>query len=513
MQELAQASKSRASTHSKKPSLSATPMPSLSVTLPVLSTLNEKACSPFWNPQCSVIQSTLWLPQKTASQGQASNLSNGLLNYQEDTSRSWMTKIKPLSHSIQQSLSVSLPHSAIATTLNAPQKDGKIIASKKIRFYPQNEAAYFDALALYRRSYNLAVERFRNGSYKDENGKFINMRPAIKEQVEQEQIENGRAYNSLVSDNGTLAANTTFKAVCSKNKKLKGAKSGFSEIGFKSRKGSMHSFTIDRLPKGLNPCVRALGKIHLTESVPSEAIDKSCTITCDKGRWFIQVQQHIKLNTETQGEVKCVGVDQGVRTFATCFSKDDALIVGDNFAKEKLSPLMQRVDKLIGQKQKILNQVKGIKFLDIPQWARDRLVYFNNEINRLKCKKDDLILDLHNRLAFELVSHYDVIFLPTFETKGMVTRKNKKVRTIRRNTCRQMLDLNHYGFKLRLKWYAKKYGKYIVDCNESYTSKTRSWNGSIDEKLGSSKIIKGNGFTVDRDINGSRNILLKHLTR
>lgn len=66
---------------------------------------------------------------------------------------------------------------------------------------------------------------------------------------------------------------------------------------------------------------------------------------------------------------------------------------------------------------------------------------------------------------------------------------------------------------MRLKWYARKYGKQVVDCNESYTSKTKSWDGVIDEKLGSSKIIKGNGFTVDRDINGARNILLKHLTR
>jgi putative transposase len=225
------------------------------------------------------------------------------------------------------------------------------------------------------------------------------------------------------------------------------------------------------------------------------------------------VQQHIELNTEIQGEVKGVGVDQGVRTFATCFSEDDALIVGDNFAKEKLFPLMKRVDTLIGQKQKILNTQKGIKFQDMPQWARDRLIHFNNEINRLKCKKDDLILDLHNRLAYELITHYDVIFLPSFETKGMVRRKDKKIRTIRRNTCRQMLDLNHYGFKVRLKWYAKKYGKHIVDCNESYTSKTRSWNGTIDEQLGSSKIIKGDGFTVDRDINGARNIFIKHLTR
>nr|WP_306670827.1 zinc ribbon domain-containing protein [Endozoicomonas sp. SESOKO3] len=95
----------------------------------------------------------------------------------------------------------------------------------------------------------------------------------------------------------------------------------------------------------------------------------------------------------------------------------------------------------------------------------------------------------------------------------MVTRKDKKVRTIRRNTCRQMLDLNHYPFKKRLKWYAKKYGKHVVDCNEAYTSKTQSWNGTIDEKLGSSKMIKGEGFTVDRDINGARNIFLKCLTR
>jgi putative transposase len=76
-----------------------------------------------------------------------------------------------------------------------------------------------------------------------------------------------------------------------------------------------------------------------------------------------------------------------------------------------------------------------------------------------------------------------------------------------------MLDLCHYKFKLRLKWYAKKYGKHVVDCNEAYTSKTRSWNGTIDNKLGSSKVIKGNGFKVGRDINASRNILIKHLSK
>ncbi|WP_422442628.1 MULTISPECIES: hypothetical protein [unclassified Endozoicomonas] len=204
------------------------------------------------------------------------------------------------------------------------------------------------------------------------------------------------------------------------------------------------------MPKGLNPCIQALGKIHLTEDVPTEAIGKSCVITYDKGRWFIQVQQHIELNPEIQGKVRCVGVDPGVRTFATCYSEKEALIAGDNVAKTKLFPLMKQVDCLISQKQKILNTRKGVEFHDMPQWARDRIIHFNREIDRLKCKKDDIVLDLHNRLAFELVSNYDVVFLPTFETRGMVTRKDKKVRTIRRNTCRQMLDLNHYQFNRRL---------------------------------------------------------------
>jgi transposase len=76
-----------------------------------------------------------------------------------------------------------------------------------------------------------------------------------------------------------------------------------------------------------------------------------------------------------------------------------------------------------------------------------------------------------------------------------------------------MLSLGHYEFKLRIKWYAKKYGKHVVDCNESYTSKTRSWDGTIDSKLGGKKVIRDDKIIVDRDINAARGILLKQLTK
>jgi hypothetical protein len=337
--ELAQQNKTQASKRKSKSCSNSSLKLNSSVTLPALSTLNEKECKPFWNQRCNEIQSTLWLPQKIDSPELDSNSFGGLSNFQVDKSRFWITKMRPLSNLIPQILSVSLPLSATPTTENVQPKDVKVLASKKIRFYPENENAYFDGLAVFRRSYNLATERYINDDYKDSDGKFINFRPSIKAQVKSEQETSNRAYNSLISDNGTLAARTTFLAVCSNNKKMKGAKSGFSKIGFKSRKGSVHSFSIDRLPKSLNPCVQALGNIHLTEDVPPEAIGKSCTITHNKGRWFLQVQQHIELQTEIQGKVRCVGIDPGVRTFASCFSESEALIVGDNVAKEKLFPL------------------------------------------------------------------------------------------------------------------------------------------------------------------------------
>ena len=130
-----------------------------------------------------------------------------------------------------------------------------------------------------------------------------------------------------------------------------------------------------------------------------------------------------------------MAVDAGVRTFATCYSAKEVIIAGDDFSKKVLFPLMKRVDKLLSYRKKLENTKQKDK-----QWYQDRMKFLNREINRLKCKKDDLLLDLHNRLAYELVNRYDVIFLPTFETKKM---SNKQKRNIRRVTTREMLNLNH----------------------------------------------------------------------
>lgn len=355
MQELAPQNKKQVSSSKKKYCLKNTPMQPSSLILQAPLISGEKACVQFWNKHCLEIQSSLWLPHKTVSQGRVLDLSNELLNYQVDKSQHLMIKLTPKKSLIQPNLSPLLFPSVIAITENAPQ-EGKIITTKKIRIFPNNVKAYQEALTLYRRAYNLAIERYINDDYKDKNGKMRNLRPEIKAICIAEQKENDRAYYSDIVSNGVLDAKQTFAMIRKNNKARKGQKTGFSSLGFKSRKGSKHSFKIDRLPKSGEVCKKVLGGASITEDIPQEAFDKTTIITCNNGRWFMNVQQHISIKTEIQGRVKCVSIDPGVRTFATTFAEEETVIVGDLFAKEKLFPLMKKVDVLISQKQKLKNK-------------------------------------------------------------------------------------------------------------------------------------------------------------
>ena len=75
-----------------------------------------------------------------------------------------------------------------------------------------------------------------------------------------------------------------------------------------------------------------------------------------------------------------------------------------------------------------------------------------------------------------------------------------------------MLTFRHFEFKQRLRWKAWQRGALVLDVNEAYTSKTRSWDGAVDTKLGGAKVIRDeNGFGMDRDVNGARGIFLRAL--
>jgi len=492
MQESVQENNNRQSKTKRNSSKKSTQSQNLCLTLPQLSTFDVKDLGKYWNQRSEGIHSRLWLPIETDSQGAVSDLSNGLCHYQVEKLNHLTRVLKPTT-SILKNLSVLLP--ASATPIMGSIQHG----TKKIRIYPQNERKFMEAIHLYRRAYNLAVALFISDKWRDKDGKSINMRPQIKKICKSEQDKDSKAYNAIIVDSAVLKAKETFFSVIKANKKNKTS----SRMSFKSRKDKTQTLTFDRLSKNKEIAVKALEGFYAAEEIPDETIGKSCSVTYSRGRWYIQVLVKIDTKAEIQGKVKVIAVDPGVRTFATTYSQNEVIEFGSEFARKKLLPLALKYRKLLSFRQRLLNLKSEEK------WVQERLVSVNRKLDKLENNKQDLVLDLHHRVAYHLVTNYDVIFLPKFETKKMTFKKDRK---INRTTTKSMLDLSHYKFKLLINWYAKKYGKHIVDCNESYTSKTRSWDGTVDDKLGSKEAVKDERIKVKRDVNAARGILIKQLS-
>ena len=118
--------------------------------------------------------------------------------------------------------------------------------------------------------------------------------------------------------------------------------------------------------------------------------------------------------------------------------------------------------------------------------------------------------DMHWKVIKYLINNNDRILIGNLSTKGIV---NNKTGNLNSNTKRIGLLMSLYKFKERLKYKCSINNTSYMEIDESYTSKTCSKCGYYKKDLGGSKIYKCNKCTlnINRDINGSRNILLNHL--
>lgn len=341
-----------------------------------------------------------------------------------------------------------------------------------------------------RRAYNLAIACFREQDEykelrKDPSYDKSSLRKTIREFVKSEVEEREEKFISSGCDEAVASAFLTRDAVIRNRKQ--GKRSGFS---FKAAKNSRQSLIWQKLSEGFID-----KQFTLTEDCPEESLGKQARVVYDKGRWFLLAQKQMK--TVGQGETQAqniVTIDPGVRTFATTFSSHESIKYGDGFFEERIMPLLLKMDDLYSLKSKAKND----------QWKR----HYEKRIHRLSNRVRDRIDDLHRRVCYDLVSSYDIILLPSFETSKMSEKTGRKIRS---KTVRAMLGLGHYRFEQMLSWMCKKYGKRLVIVNESYTSKTRSWDGTIKSNLGGSKKINDGSIVVDRDINGARGIMLRAL--
>jgi transposase len=241
------------------------------------------------------------------------------------------------------------------------------------------------------------------------------------------------------------------------------------------------------LPKcGINE-VRYYGSLPF-DDVPGA----DCFLRKDKrGCYFLMVP----VKKRTRPICRCderpiVALDPGVRNFLTGFRSDSAaFILGDGFAS-RLVGILQHVDT-------IDKQMTSVNALQRQRLKKKKLLLFQ----KYKDVRDEFQWKVINWLTKE----HSLILLPQLQT-------SKLSRSPRTKGNREMLHAGHYTFLQRLKHKCRERNVGLMIVDEDYTSKTCGSCGTL-VNVGSSETFSCNtcSFITDRDVNGARNILLKHM--
>jgi transposase len=220
---------------------------------------------------------------------------------------------------------------------------------------------------------------------------------------------------------------------------------------------------------------------------------KNIEITCDcrivkqKNQYSLIIPMTCKIE-EKHGPVNYCGIDPGSRTFMTTF--------GNNGSTEYIHN--KDIIKKINYKIKILKSNRSPK----GQFKRNKCR--KKQINKLEIRKSNIIDELHWKTINDLLNNNDFIFYGDIKSHGIVKNGSNKTLNLNIN------DLKLYKFKLRLLYKASVCNKKVFLVNESFTTKTCSCCGKLNDP-GSSEVYKCTYCkkSVGRDTNASKNILMK----
>ena len=282
----------------------------------------------------------------------------------------------------------------------------------------------------------------------------------------------------------SIAVKECSDAVSKAKKKCKST-GAFQKVHYRSKKRGDFSIYIPKsavTEKGFY--TRLLGDMFSSECLWRPNHD--CQFKLENGRYFLCIPKDIAVKRPENQRLFACALDPGVRTFQTVFSKDICSKIGEHDF-QRIFRYCYALDKLISRKKK------------------ERSNKFNKAMKRIRWKIRDLIDEIHNKTALFLCKMFDVIYLPTFKTQNMVCK-------LRHKTSRAMLGWAHYRFKRKIRAKAEEYSCTVIDCNESYTSKTCGCCGT-ENNIGDKEVwtCKHCGCVHDRDINGARNILFKQM--
>lgn len=205
------------------------------------------------------------------------------------------------------------------------------------------------------------------------------------------------------------------------------------------------------------------------------------TISKENNKYFISFTFHC--NIESKETSEAVGIDLGIKDFCIC--SDGVVYENKRFLEKSLRKLKISQRKL-SKKQKGSNNREKARL----------------KVSKLHKKVKNQRNDYQHKVSRELADKYRTICLETLKVKNMV--KNKKL-------AKYISDVSWSSFIEKLSYKVAENQGCLVKIDTYYpSSKTCSNCGCIKENLSlSERTYNCNecGFTIDRDLNASINIL------
>lgn len=470
---------------------------------------------PFWNDDASRISDLLMLPTNVVSKTSTNDLPRDKRSWFTTENKTFSSDILPHAanwQAIVQEINKMVDEEEKQKELEKnskrkkPKKKKKVPAEKakkiKLRPTPEQREKLKRWMGTARWTYNRCLAKMKSEKLPIN----VETKKALRAEI---------IHNSNYQEENQWVLETPYQvrdeALCDLMKAFESSFAAGHEnftMKFRSKKNDLESIAIEsRVWKKQTFYRKFFGedKLKASEVLP-EKIDYDFRIVKNRlGEFFICIPLPLEVRSENQAPVipnpvdGIVAIDPGVRTFCSCYSPSGETFEWGKADIGRLYRLCRAADKL--QSRWSQNGVLHRQRYRLQRAAR-----------RIRKKIRDLVDEVHKKFTKWIVTNYRTVLLPRFNTQRMVRRADRRIGS---KTARSMLTWAHYRFRVRLLNKVREHPWCkVVICDEAYTSKTCGSCGKINAKLGASKLFRCPhcNVSMDRDINGARNILIRFLT-
>lgn len=373
-------------------------------------------------------------------------------------------------------------------TVSSKISSNTIVKCRKVNILPNPKQkdillSWFEA---YRKMYNKTLTIIKLLIATDDKNKynFMYIRTSKMKEIKKE-LSDKTKINSHILDGAIKLACTSYKSAMSNRKN-----GNIKHFRIRPIKQSKNSKILDLEKTYFNSngfCTRILGSMLNNEDFNYKEINKDSKLHYNKitNRLTLLIPYESICNENNTAKQQFISIDPGMKIFLNGLSNNRLYNIGTNVS-ESIKKELTRIDKFA-----LLNNKLGRK-----------------RILKIRANIRNKVNDLHWKSISYLLKKkcMKTIFIGNWSTKNTASN-TKKLQPIYK---RISSSLRFYEFLQRLQFKCNEYKSDLIITDESYTSKICSFCNGESKSYTNRKLNCGCTFNLDRDINGSINILLKN---